>query len=55
MYRGRYRCCDRGLIPYGGYYPVVNPYYANPYLYQAYLNSNIYDYYPGILNPYYYY
>jgi len=56
MYRGRYRCCERGLLPYGGYpfYAGVNPYYANPYLYQAYLNSNLYDYYYPSILPYYY-
>ena len=51
MYRGRYRCCERGFYPPcgGGY-----PYYPSPYLYQAYLNSNLYDYYyPGLISPYY--
>ena len=61
--RGRNRCYERGLIPYGGYppyYPSINPYYANAYLYQAYLNSNLYDtyypslYYPSSYYPYYY-
>jgi hypothetical protein len=62
MYRNRYRCYDRGFCG-GGY-----PYYPSPYLYQAYLNSNLYDYYypsypvmpsypaiaPYYANPYFY-
>lgn len=60
MYRGRYRYHERGLYPCGiGGYSHCCP---NPYLYQAYLNSNLYDYYypnypvisPYYVNPYFY-